>query len=109
MVLSLRLAAVWLSSLLVLSLWCPGQHDLVRSFWIEVPVRPFRPPAWDLSAGLQFLNSEANYYKRNRQELRTCSLLVAWLSPPVLVPFGLRDIGYLRPAFLIPGLLGSDP
>ena len=35
----------------------PGQHDLVRSFWIEAPVRPFRPPAWDLSAVLQFLNS----------------------------------------------------
>ena len=35
----------------------PGQHDLVHSFWIEAPVRPFCPPAWDLSAVLQFLNS----------------------------------------------------
>ena len=35
----------------------PGQHDLVRSFWIEAPVRPLRPPAWDLSVVLQFLNS----------------------------------------------------
>ena len=35
----------------------PGQHDLVRSFWIEAPARPFRPPAWDLSAVLQFFNS----------------------------------------------------
>ena len=34
-----------------------GQHDLVRSFWIEAPVRPFLLPAWDLSAVLQFLNS----------------------------------------------------
>ena len=32
-------------------------HDLVRSFWIEAPVWPLRPPAWDLSAVLQFLNS----------------------------------------------------
>ena len=35
----------------------PSQHDLVRSFWIEAPIRPFRPPTWDLSAVLQFLNS----------------------------------------------------
>ena len=35
----------------------PGQHNLVRYFRIEAPVRPFRPPAWDLSAVLQFLNS----------------------------------------------------
>ena len=35
----------------------PGQHDLVRSFWIEALVWPFRPPSWDLSAVLQFLNS----------------------------------------------------
>ena len=35
----------------------PGQHDLVCSFWIEAPVRPFCPPAWVLSAVLQFLNS----------------------------------------------------
>ena len=33
------------------------QHDLVRSFRIEAPVRPLRPPAWDLYAVLQFLNS----------------------------------------------------
>ena len=35
----------------------PVLHDLVRSFRIEAPVRPLRPPAWDLSAVLQFLNS----------------------------------------------------
>ena len=32
-------------------------RDLVRSFRIEAPIRPLRPPAWDLSAVLQFLNS----------------------------------------------------
>ena len=35
----------------------PVLHDLVRSFRIETSVRPLRPPAWDLSAVLQFLNS----------------------------------------------------
>ena len=35
----------------------PVLHDLVRSFRIEASVRPLHPPAWDLSAVLQFLNS----------------------------------------------------
>ena len=35
----------------------PVLHRLVCSFRIEGPVRPLRPPAWDLSAVLQFLNS----------------------------------------------------
>ena len=35
----------------------PVLRDLVRSFRIEAPVRPLRPPVWDLSAVLQFLNS----------------------------------------------------
>ena len=34
----------------------PILHDLVRSFRIKAPVWPLRPPAWDLSAVLQFLN-----------------------------------------------------
>ena len=33
----------------------PVLHDLVRSFRIEAPVWPLRPPAWDLSEVLQFL------------------------------------------------------
>ena len=35
----------------------PILRDLVCSFRIEAPVRPLRPPAWDLSVVLQFLNS----------------------------------------------------
>ena len=73
LVLSLRLADVWLRSLPALLLRCCSLLPVAIS-----------PGCWP-------------------------RLLVAWLSPPVLVPFGLRDIGYLRPIFLIPGLLGSDP
>ena len=32
-------------------------RNLVRSFRIKTPARPLRPPAWDLSAVLTFLNS----------------------------------------------------
>ena len=32
-------------------------RDLLRSFKVEAPVRPVRPPAWDLDAVLGYLNS----------------------------------------------------
>ena len=35
----------------------PVLSDLVRSFWIETPIQPLRPPAWDLSVVLHFPNS----------------------------------------------------
>ena len=35
----------------------PVLHDLVRSFKVEVPVRPVRPPPWDLEVVLCFLRS----------------------------------------------------
>ena len=35
----------------------PVLRDLLRSFRLEAPSRPLRPPAWDLAAVLTFLNS----------------------------------------------------
>ena len=35
----------------------PVSHDLVCSFKVEVPVRPVRPPPWDLEVVLRFLRS----------------------------------------------------
>ena len=35
----------------------PVLRDLLRSFCLEAPSRPLRPPAWDLAAVLTFLNS----------------------------------------------------
>ena len=35
----------------------PVLRDLLRSFRLEAPSRPFHPPAWDLAAVLTFLNS----------------------------------------------------
>ena len=35
----------------------PVLRDLLRSFSLEAPSRPLRPPAWDLAAVLPFLNS----------------------------------------------------
>ena len=38
----------------------PVLQDLVRSFKIEVPVRPVRPPPWDLEVVLRFLRSSTS-------------------------------------------------
>ena len=35
----------------------PVLQDLVQSFKIEVPLRPVRPPPWDLEVVLRFLRS----------------------------------------------------
>ena len=35
----------------------PVLRDLIRSFMVEAPPRPVRPPSWDLTVVLQFLNS----------------------------------------------------
>ena len=35
----------------------PVLRDLLRSFRLEAPSHPLRPPAWDLAAVLAFLNS----------------------------------------------------
>ena len=35
----------------------PVLRDLLRSFRLEAPCRPLRPPAWDLAAVLTYLNS----------------------------------------------------
>ena len=34
-------------------------HDLVRSLKLEVPVKPVRPPTWDLEVVLRYLRSSS--------------------------------------------------
>ena len=56
----------------------PILHYLVRSFRIEARVRPLRPPAWDLSAVLQFLNSSV-FEPLHRVSLRNLTKKVLFL------------------------------
>ena len=56
----------------------PVLHDLVRSFRIEAPVRLLRPPAWDLSAVLQFLSSPV-FEPLHRASLRNLMKKVLFL------------------------------
>ena len=56
----------------------PVLHDLVCSFSIETPVRLLRPPAWDLSAALQFLNSSV-FEPLHRVSLRDLTKKVLFL------------------------------
>ena len=50
------LAAVFRFKLLDISS-APVLKDLIRSFKVEAPLRPIRPPSWDLHMVLQYLNS----------------------------------------------------
>ena len=56
----------------------PVLHDLVRSFRIEAPVQPLCPPAWDLSAVLQFLSSSV-FEPLHRVSLRNLTKKVLFL------------------------------
>ena len=58
-------------------------RDLVRSFRIEAPTRPLRPPAWDLSAVLQYLHSPLFELLQQAFSLGRCPL--SDLTPVFLV------------------------
>ena len=79
----------------------PVLHDLLRSFKVEVPVRPVRPPTWELEVVLRYLRSSSfeplsslclrSLTKKvlflvSPNELVSCRLCLVWYRFPPQVP-----------------------
>ena len=78
-------------------------RDLLRSFKVEAPVLPVRPPAWDLDAVLRYLNS-SSFELLDSTSLRSLTKKVLFLVS-LATAKRLGNSRQCRPMLLLPLLM----